>query len=246
MVLPTPTQASSDVLSQAAKSKNNSTYKVLYFEVHGRGELTRTLLAYSGAKWSELTVDWANQKQHTPFQVLPVVYETTTDGTVLELAESPAIERYFADKFDLNGKNEYEKHKVDQVVSSVEAAFQVFANKVTGAPIDSRLVEINKFYNEVLPKFIQVHEERLKKNGSNGHYVGDSITFADIKLAAFIGRIQLFRVKGSDEPPFSAEKTPLLWKVYETVYSNPNLKAWKNSERYQAISASTLRMFKFD
>ncbi|KAF9438395.1 hypothetical protein BGZ76_008175 [Entomortierella beljakovae] len=56
MVLPTPTQASSDVLCQTARSNNKSTYKVLYFGVHGRGELTRTHLAYSGAKWDEMTV----------------------------------------------------------------------------------------------------------------------------------------------------------------------------------------------
>ncbi|KAF9355266.1 hypothetical protein BGX26_006814, partial [Mortierella sp. AD094] len=53
--LPTPTQTNTDVLSQAAKS-NDSTFKVLYFGLHGRGELTRTLLAYGGAKTEELTV----------------------------------------------------------------------------------------------------------------------------------------------------------------------------------------------
>ena len=53
--LPVPTKADTTVLGQAAKS-TDSTYKILYFGLHGRGELTRTLLAYSGAKWEELPV----------------------------------------------------------------------------------------------------------------------------------------------------------------------------------------------
>lgn len=53
--LPVPTQADTTTLGHAAAS-TNSTFKILYFGLHGRGELTRTLLAYSGAKWEELPV----------------------------------------------------------------------------------------------------------------------------------------------------------------------------------------------
>ncbi|KAF9153131.1 hypothetical protein BGX20_004987 [Mortierella sp. AD010] len=243
--LPTPTQASTEVLSQATKS-NDSTFKVLYFNIHGLAELTRTILAYAGAKTEELTVDWPNQKDHTPFKCLPVVYETTSDGTVLELAESQAIERYLATKFHLFGKNEYEHHKVEQFLTSTNSAVQPFISKIIYSAPDKRAEEANKFYAEVLPKFIEVHEAHLKKNGSNGHYVGDSTTLADIKTAVFINRVLFLRPKGANEVPFSAEKTPLLWKVRETVDNHPSLAAWKKSQRYQELNANSLAMYKWE
>ncbi|KAF9205993.1 hypothetical protein BGZ49_003185 [Haplosporangium sp. Z 27] len=241
--LPTPTQASTDVLSQAVNSKD-SKFQVLYFDLHGRGELTRNLLAYSGTKFEELPVDWANQKEHTPFKCLPVVYETTANGTVLELAESQAIERYLANKFHLFGNNEYEHHKVEEYFTSTDTTQQGFA-KVLGASLDKRVEEANKYYTEVLPKFIEIHEAHLKKNGSNGHYVGNSTTLADLKTALLIDRILFLRPKGADEPPFSAEKTPLLWKVRETVNSHPPLAEWKKSKRQQELDANTKDRFKF-
>jgi hypothetical protein len=54
-VLPTVTRASSEVLAEAAKG-TDSTFQLLYFPLHGRGELVRNLLAYSGAQWEELAI----------------------------------------------------------------------------------------------------------------------------------------------------------------------------------------------
>lgn len=51
--LPVPTNADAKVLAEASRS-TKSTYQLLYFPMHGRGELTRTLLVFSGAKWEEL------------------------------------------------------------------------------------------------------------------------------------------------------------------------------------------------
>ncbi|KAG0359974.1 glutathione S-transferase [Gamsiella multidivaricata] len=242
--LPVPTHASSDVLSQAVKS-SDSTFKVLYFGLHGRGELIRALLAFAGAKWEELTADWPAQKSHTPFGVLPVVYETTSDGTVLELAESQAIERYLSNKFHLYGKNEYEHHKVEQYFTSIDTVWLAFRPKVIDAAPENRVEEANKFYDETISKIAAIHEEHLKKNGSNGHYVGDSFTLADLKTAVFVDRILLLRPAGAKEAPFSAEKTPNIWKVYETVNSHPSYAAWKESQRYQELSAGTKGIFKF-
>ena len=53
--LPIPTQASSDILSQATKS-TDSTFKLLSFSLHYRAELIRYLLASADAKWEELPV----------------------------------------------------------------------------------------------------------------------------------------------------------------------------------------------
>ncbi|KAF9196770.1 hypothetical protein BGZ50_007015 [Haplosporangium sp. Z 11] len=242
--LPVPSSADSNVLSKVVTSTDSS-FKYLYFGLHGRGELTRTLLAFGGAKWEELPIDWPAQKELTPFKCVPVVYETAKDGTVIELSESAAIERYLAHKFHLFGKNAYEQLQVDQYVSSTDAVINAFGVKIVSSPQEKRVEEANKFYTEVLSIFITLHERHLKKNGSNGHYVGNDITFADLKTAQAIGRLLLLRPKGADEVPFSAEKTPNLWKVYETVNSQPNLAAWRKSQRYQELDAGTKSLFKF-
>ncbi|KAG0213066.1 hypothetical protein BGX28_005087 [Mortierella sp. GBA30] len=242
--LPVPTRADSEVLGKAAKS-NESTFKYLYFELHGRGELTRTILAYSGAKFEELPLDWPAQKSQMPFQCLPVVYETTADGTVLELAESYAIERYLSKKFGLYGKNDYEHHKVEQFFTSTDTISLTYTASVIRNAQEKRAEEANKFYVEALAKFIAIHEEQLRKNGSNGHYVGNQATLADIKTANFIDRLFFLRPAGADEVPISAEKTPELWKLRETVNNHPNMAAWKSSKRYAELDAGTKTLFKF-
>ncbi|KAF9956702.1 hypothetical protein BGZ65_002503 [Modicella reniformis] len=243
--LPVPTKADSQTLSEAVKSAD-STYKVLYFGLHGRGELIRNLLAYGGAKWEEITPEWPAHKEHTPFGCLPVVYETTSNGTILELAETPAIERYLAKKFNLFGKNEYEHHKVEEYLSSTDSAVTSFSIKIIQSPPEKRVEEANKFYAEVLTRFISVHEAHLQKNGSNGHYIGNSATFADIKTAFLIDRVLFLRPKGADEVPFSAKNSPNLWKVHETVNNHKSYAEWKESPKYQELSVSTKAFFKYD
>ena len=180
--------------------------------------------------------DWPAQKSQVPFHVLPVVWEYTKDGTILELSEGQAIERYLAKKFHIYGKNEWENHKVDQFFTSTDTAFNTFNSKVIPASLESRISVANDYYKDVLSKFIAVHEEHLEKNGSNGHYVGNSITLADIKTAQFIDRVFFYALKGADEVPISAEKTPNLWKFYETRLSiAPHRWLPSRDSRYQCL-----------
>ncbi|KAF9353102.1 hypothetical protein BGX34_011799 [Mortierella sp. NVP85] len=243
--LPVATKADTQTLSEATKSTDSS-FQVLYFGLHGRGEFTRSILNYAGAKYEELTPDWPAQKEQTPFGVLPVVYETTSNGTVLELAESAAIERYLAKKFHLYGKNDYEQHKVEEYLSSIDGALLAFGTKIVNGPVETRVEEANKLYTEVFPKFIAIHEAHLAKNGSNGHYVGQSTTLADLKTTLLIDRVLFLRPNGAGEVPFSAEKSPNLWKVRETVYSHAPFAAWKKSQRHQELDVATKGFFKFN
>ncbi|KAF9580483.1 hypothetical protein BGW38_002863 [Lunasporangiospora selenospora] len=243
--LPVATQASSEVLSAVVKS-NDNTYKYLYFNLHGRGELTRTLFHIAQVPFEELPVDWSVQKEQTPFQVLPVVYETSPSGAVIELAETQAIERYLARKFGFFGDNAWEEVFIDQIFNSSDTLINTFSQKILHNPPEVRVEEANKLYSDVLPKFIAVHEQHLKKNhGGNGHYVGNKVSLADLKTAQAIGRFLFLRPQGANEVPFSAEKTPYLWKVYETVNSQPGLAQFRSSARYQELDESSKVLFKF-
>ncbi|KAF9128383.1 hypothetical protein BGX30_014354 [Mortierella sp. GBA39] len=242
--LPVPTKADAKVLAEASRS-TKSTYQLLYFPMHGRGELTRTLLVFSGAKWEELPLDLSAQKQQLPFKLIPILYETAPDGTILELAESHAIERYLANKYGLYGSDPYSTHKIDQIYTSTDFANQLFWQRVRWAPFDKRIEEAHKFYDEILPPYIANHEAQLEKNGGNGYYFGESITLADLKSAHFIDRVLFMRPKGAKEPPFSMEKSPNLWKVLQTVNGHPAMAAWKKTQRYRDLDAGSLSFFQF-
>ncbi|KAG0081284.1 hypothetical protein BGZ90_009298 [Linnemannia elongata] len=230
--LPTVTRASSEVLAEAAKG-TDSTFQLLYFPLHGRGELVRNLLAYSGAHWEELAVDWPVQKPKTPFQVAPV------------LAESNAIERYLSRKYNLLGSNIWEENLVNQYYHNAEGLIQAFALRVVGAAPEARIDEANRFYAEVLSKFVSIHEDHLKQNGDNGYYVGNSTTLADLKVVQTLDRILLLVPKGGVPVPISKELTPSLWKVKETVERNASYASWKKSQRSQDLNANTKARFQF-
>ncbi|KAG0021597.1 hypothetical protein BGZ82_011291 [Podila clonocystis] len=240
---PIPTQASSQVLSEAAKATDSS-FQLAYFPLHQRGELIRDLLAFSGAEWDEIPVDWATQKSQTPFQVLPVVYETNSSGTVLELAESQAIERYLARKYSLLGSNLWEENLVNEYYNNADAVFLSYHTRVVLAAVEVRFEEVKKFYAEVLAKFIVIHEQHIKKNGDNGHYVGGQASLADLKTSQLIDRLTILQPKGA-QLPISAELTPGLWKVHQAVKSHASLAAWQSGARYQELTKNTKSRFGF-
>ncbi|KAF9428611.1 hypothetical protein BGZ94_001732 [Podila epigama] len=239
---PIPTKASSEELSEAAKSTNTS-FQLAYFPLHQRAELIRDLLAFTGSKWEELPVDWATQKTQAPFQVLPVLYETTPSGTILEIAETQVIERYLAHKHSLLGANLWEETLVNEYVSNTDSVFLSWGLRVLFAAPDARLEAIKTFFNEVLAKFISIHEAHLQKSGNTGHYVGNSITLADLKTSQLIHRLTLLLPKDAPALPISEELTPALWKVHQIVKKNASLAEWHNSARHQELTRNTRARF---
>ncbi|KAG0237130.1 hypothetical protein BGW42_001706 [Actinomortierella wolfii] len=226
------------IATKAAKNKDVS-YHLLYFGLLGRGELTRTILVYTGAKWDELEVDWATQKSKTRFGVIPVLYEEHADGTVLELAESQAIERYLARKYDLLGSNEWEEHLVNEYFNNTDQANIALGARFISAAPETRVEAFNKLIDEFITPWIVNHEKHLAANGGNGHYVGDKTTLADLKTHLQINRFLLYKPKEAKDIGISKEKTPNLWKLKETIESNANYAAWYNSERYRELEEGT-------
>lgn len=151
-----------------------------------------------------------------------------------------------AKKFHLMGKNHWEEHKVNEFYNSTDGAQFAFGTKVLNGPAENRLEEANKYYTEVLSKFISLHEAHLAKNGGNGHYVGNHMTLADMKTAMLMDRLMLLRPKGANEVGFSKEQTPNLWKLRETVNEYPSMKKWRESARFKELDASTRTIFKMD
>ena len=90
-------------------------FKLMYFNLRGRAELARLILASAGQEYEDFRFEreqWPQHKGNTPFGQAPVL-EVTEDGKTVQIAQSLAIARYLARKFGLYGKNETEMAEID-------------------------------------------------------------------------------------------------------------------------------------
>ncbi len=80
----------------------DATYELTYFPVHARGDVSRILLAVSGAQFTDKFMpipDWPAQRAAQRYGHLPALKVTTPDGnsTVLLSCTRMAVHSYPAD-----------------------------------------------------------------------------------------------------------------------------------------------------
>lgn len=76
---------------------------------------------------------------------------------------------------------------------------------------------------KALPHFIQCHERWLHKNGNNGFYFGDSITYPDLVLLNWVRLLTILGLPLDDNSPIK--------KLENTIKALPE---WK--EKYDDFS----------
>ncbi|BFZ10721.1 hypothetical protein BsWGS_13760 [Bradybaena similaris] len=156
-------------------------YKLVYFNVRGRGELPRLLFHAAGVQFDDKRVefaDWAALKPNTPEGTLP--YLCIDDKP---FGESLPISRYIARKYNLAGKSDIDQLQADIILNYVD--------EIRG--IISR-VRNDKIYTEeqkkelearvvtgLMPKLLVKMEKRLSES-SSGYLVGDALSIADLAL----------------------------------------------------------------
>merc|ERR1711972_466873 len=115
--------------------------KLTYFNLRGRGEPCRIMLAYGGIKYEDERIpppwdpatSWPTLKPNTPFGVLPIL---TWDGE--EICQSMACARFVAREVGLYGKSSLEQAQVDEIVDVIQDLTNTFikfyfANSLTWA-----------------------------------------------------------------------------------------------------------------
>ncbi|KAF9366134.1 hypothetical protein BGX34_005897 [Mortierella sp. NVP85] len=214
--------------------KQDSTFKLKYFKLHGMAWSVRTILAATGAKWeSVFPEDWPSEKAGTLFGVLPVLYETTSSGQTIEIPESETIEYYLARKFRLYGEDAFDEIRVRSFASSIQSLILYYLLRVAVVKDEGyKAVMLERFLKEALPPFLATHERHLEANGRNGHYVSDKLSLPDIKLSIAVNII----LGLTGDQHVSKDKTPAIWAVYETVNAIPSITKWKETEAYQEIA----------
>ncbi|KAF9586658.1 hypothetical protein BGW38_000032 [Lunasporangiospora selenospora] len=169
------------------QSKASSTYIVKYMNYMGRAALVRSLLHLSGAQYKNVFVtseEIALNRAEYPFGLVPILIETRPDGTTFELAEAMAIEQYLAEKLGFLGSTPEEAAVNKSVALNVYLEHYPYC-------FDSSPEKRRTFEENVLPRFLESHTRWLVKNGNNGHYFGEMVSYADLAMAHWIRLIDV-------------------------------------------------------
>ncbi|KAG0042512.1 hypothetical protein BGZ83_000381 [Gryganskiella cystojenkinii] len=231
---------STEQMTKISESKDNE-YTLLYYPFHGVVNAIRVMMTMSNLKHKFThPEDWASEKEHTPFGHMPVLYETNpSTGETIELAEQNVIEFYLAQKTGLLGSNAWEDQLIRSCASSSNMLFEKFVVMVVRAPAELKAQMMELFKAKQVGEWAVYHERMLQANGANGHYVGDKLSFADIKTVTVMD-VMLVLTK---DQFISREKTPALFAVKDGLEKNPKYQAWKSSEECLAYNEVTRKLF---
>ncbi|XP_078659354.1 hematopoietic prostaglandin D synthase-like [Branchiostoma floridae x Branchiostoma belcheri] len=188
-------------------------YKLTYFNLRARGELTRFIFAAAGVQYDDNRIEfseWPALKEKTPMGQMPLL---EADGKVV--CQSGAIARYMARETGLGGKSSWEEAQVDMFVCGVDDLITKLCD-AHFASDEAVKEERTKALGPYVSKFLDNYE---KLCGPEGHLVGTSLTYAD--LAFFVGMHDLWQHRAD-----ALEKYPKLAKVAETVKGNKGVAAY--------------------
>ncbi|KAG0252758.1 Glutathione S-transferase S1 [Mortierella polycephala] len=230
--------------AEATKSLTDArpaSYKLEYFDVSSVAAVPRDILSYGDAEWENLPINNWPAEVKSPFGLFPVLHIRTGDGQELKLSESIVIEHYLAKEFGLLGDNAWEELQIKMFHSSSLYLRERLFMRVTWNYKDVMEKALDTFLTQTLPLWIETHSKHLKDNGSNGHYVGNKLSLADIQTANDIDHFKC--LYGGDKIVAMIQKSPEICKVKETVDNEPRLQKWRQSEVYKGHVALTQTLY---
>jgi glutathione S-transferase len=193
-------------------------YKLTYFNIRGRAEPIRIIFAYLGLPYEDYRIekkDWPNVKSTFPWGQVPVLQ--VDDVT---LCQTLAIERFLARKYGLTGANELETTKCDEYVDAIEDLVQEW-KKIAHNSDEAKKVELKEtFLNVHAPKCLNKLSALKTSNEGSLWLVGQSITWADLVIAAILDRFETMI-----DPSF-LDSYPVMKALKQRVFSIPKVKEY--------------------
>lgn len=171
----------------------STTYKLIYFDLKGRGEVSRLLFALGEQAFEDKRLtfqEWPEAKPTLPFGQAPVL-EITENSRTYAIAQSHAIERYLANKFHLMGRNEIERAQCDmigeQVVDAFNSLILIYRASYSKSESEEKTKkDLEEAMRDKVPANLKLIEKILEANKQgNGFLVGDALTLGDLQLVMF-------------------------------------------------------------
>ncbi|KAJ8676300.1 hypothetical protein QAD02_012087 [Eretmocerus hayati] len=191
-------------------------YKLIYFNSRGIAEHIRYLLALAGVEYVDeriLKERWPALKKTMPYGQLPVL---EVNGQYV--AQSNAIARYLARKYNLVGQDEWQAMQCDVLVDSLGDLKSELLHFQKEDDLFKKEEKKAKFVKETIPFFLNKFEETVSKN--NGYAVGSTTTWADLVFAVALENFETMFGAGA------LENYPALRSLKERVHSLPQIAAW--------------------
>ncbi|KAL4232740.1 Glutathione S-transferase P [Mactra antiquata] len=198
-----------------------SSYKFYYFQVRGRGECIRLLLADNNVDYEEIDVapdleTWVKEwKGKMPFGQAPLLQ----DGD-LELAQSMAILRHLGRKIGRSGASIEDRAKLDMITEHVEDIRNGYVKMIYTNYEDGKDDYIKELSGKLKPL-----DTLLQKWGSD--FITQSIAFADYNLFDLLD-IHLTL------SPSCLDDFSTLRKFYEKVLNRPRIKEYRESDGFKS------------
>eukprot|EP00092_Neocalanus_flemingeri_P055911 GFUD01066215.1.p1 GENE.GFUD01066215.1~~GFUD01066215.1.p1 ORF type:complete len:209 (+),score=73.67 GFUD01066215.1:42-668(+) len=196
--------------------------KLTYFNLKGRAELARLILAQAEVQYEDCRIergDWAAMKKTLPLGQLPVM---EVEGTTI--SQSMSIARYLARRFGLAGKNDVEGAEADQTVDAINDLTNSVVPVLNEKDEKKKAEMKKKVQTETMPNWLRMMERLLTSKGGN-HFAGNQLTWADIAVYFFMETFKVRWMEHIGEPDL--DNCPNLNKLLETVKNLPNIKKWE-------------------
>lgn len=192
--------------------------KLVYFDIRGRAEMIRLMLAAAGQSYEEERIqfdEWPAFKAKTPFGTLPyIVHKGRTFG------QSTAIAQYVAREFGFYGKTNQDACRIAEVTGLWEDQLTSAIVKYRFAKDEAAKEEFKKkILEEDLPRFFGYYEKFLEENGSTGYIVGKALTLADFYI--YDMEDSLIELKEDALKPY-----PLMTKLRKNVETHAKVKVY--------------------
>ncbi|KAG8434843.1 hypothetical protein GDO86_012987 [Hymenochirus boettgeri] len=199
-----------------------SEYTIIYFNVRGRCEPVRMLLADKGLKWKEEVVSFetwtqGDLKKEAVFGQLPGFKDKD-----FMMYQSNAILRHLGRKHGLYGRTPEENSLIDMMNDGVEDLRLKYLTLIYKNYEDGKDAYITN-----LPSELRYFEHFLSGNKYGGTFlVGNEISFADYNL---VDLLRCHLVLSSE----CLAEFPLLSKYVSSITSRPNLQTFLSSDAHK-------------
>ncbi|XP_050494751.1 hematopoietic prostaglandin D synthase-like [Bombus huntii] len=205
------------------------TYKLIYFNARGRAEHIRYIFAYTGIEYTDERIPeelWPEYKDSMPYKKLPVL---EIDGK--PVAQSNAVARYLARKYDLMGKDEWDAMICDELVDTLGDLKQgeyICYYRMEENP-EKKEARKNQLLNETIPFYLTKFDQIIGKN--KGYIIPSTVqnkciqTFFQTTWADFVFAAALENYEYMFGAP-ALDKYPALRALKKRIHRIPAISDW--------------------
>eukprot|EP00922_Rhytidocystis_sp_ex-Travisia-forbesii_P064227 GHVS01095472.1.p1 GENE.GHVS01095472.1~~GHVS01095472.1.p1 ORF type:complete len:230 (+),score=20.70 GHVS01095472.1:105-794(+) len=206
-----------------------SLHRLTYFNIKNVAEPIRLAFYIGGIDFEDLRVtkdEWTAMKPTTPLGQLPLLQLPNSQD---KICQSLAILTYAGMKAGLYPSDPLQAMKCSEVLYAMDQV-KGFVSKSVHEPDAAKKKEMRvTLAKETLPFNFECFNKLAKRNGSNGHFVGNQLTIADLHVFVLMSWINSGIL--DDIPTNLMDKTPELAKVVRQTGMHPKVMEFNAKSR---------------